>query len=66
MPLLQVLIMEGRPPELKEKLIEELTSTISDTLSVKPESVRILVQEFPTSHWGVAGMSAKKRDEGKT
>jgi len=65
MPLLQVSIVEGRSPELKEKLIQELTMTIVETLAVKPESVRVLVQELPKTHWGIAGQSLAKRDKDK-
>ena len=66
MPLLQVSIVEGRSPELKEQLIRDLTATVVQTLSVKPEAVRVLIQEMPKTHWGAAGQSMAKRDgEGK-
>ena len=66
MPLLQVSIVEGRSAELKEQLIQDLTATVIQTLSVKPEAVRVLIQEMPKTHWGVAGQSMAKRDgEGK-
>lgn len=63
MPLIQVNIIEGRPPELKEKLIFELTNTVCDVLEAPRESVRILINEMPASHWGIAGESAKRRKE---
>ncbi len=62
MPLLQVSIVEGRSPELKEQLIRDLTATVVQTLSVKPEAVRVLIQEMPKAHWGAAGQSMAKRD----
>lgn len=62
MPLLQVTLVEGRAGELKERLIENLTATLVETLSVKPESVRVLLQELPKTHWGAAGQSMAKRD----
>ncbi len=55
MPMLQVSILEGRTPEQKEELINRLTATITETLSVKPESVRVLIQEMPKTNWGIAG-----------
>lgn len=64
MPLLQVSIIEGRTPEQKEMLIKRLTDTVTETLSVKPESVRITIQEMPKAHWGIAGQSVAKRDGG--
>lgn len=65
MPLLQVSIVEGRSPELKEQLIRDLTATVVETLAVKPESVRVLIQELPKIHWGTAGQSMAKRDKDK-
>ncbi|KFX71773.1 4-oxalocrotonate tautomerase [Pseudomonas taeanensis MS-3] len=65
MPLLQVSIVEGRSPELKEQLIRDLTTTVVETLAVKPESVRVLIQELPKTHWGTAGQSMAKRDKDK-
>ncbi|ASK34969.1 4-oxalocrotonate tautomerase [Alcanivorax sp. N3-2A] len=62
MPLLQVTIVEGRDAQLKEQLIGNLTDTVVHTLSVKPESVRVLLQEMPKTHWGTAGQSMAKRD----
>ncbi len=65
MPMLQVAIMEGRTPAQKEELISRLTTTVTETLSVKPESVRILIQELPRANWGIAGQSVAKRDGDK-
>ncbi len=63
MPLLQVSIVEGRSAELKEKLIHNLTATVVETLAVKPEAVRVLIQELPKTHWGSAGQSMAQRDK---
>ncbi len=60
MPLIQVSIMEGRPPEKIEALIENITATVSETLNSPPENIRILVTEYPKTHWGIGGTSAKK------
>ena len=65
MPMLQVSILEGRTPEQKEELIKRLTATVTETLSVKPESVRVLIQEMPKTNWGIAGQSVAKRAGGK-
>ncbi|WP_312918900.1 tautomerase family protein [Stutzerimonas nitrititolerans] len=65
MPLLQVTIVEGRSAELKERLIHDLTATVVETLVVKPEAVRVLLQELPKTHWGTAGQSMAQRDKDK-
>jgi len=59
MPLLLVKILEGRPPETVEALIAALTETTAETLGAPRESVRVLVEELPKSHWGIGGKSAK-------
>ena len=65
MPIIRVEMQEGRSPEMKERLIEALTSTVVETLGVTPEQVRVLLFELPKNHWGIAGKSAARRDEEK-
>jgi len=57
MPLIHVNMIEGRPDEKKEELIQELTKTASDVLNAPINSVRVLITELPATHWGVAGQS---------
>ncbi|WML52861.1 4-oxalocrotonate tautomerase [Neobacillus sp. PS3-12] len=61
MPLIQVNIMEGRPPEKIKALIENITDTVVETLDAPKESVRVLVNEMPRTHWGIAGVPASER-----
>ncbi|GMA59910.1 4-oxalocrotonate tautomerase [Alicyclobacillus fastidiosus] len=61
MPLIQMSIIEGRPPELKKELIREVTDAVVRTLGAKPEAVRVILYEVPPEHWGVGGVS--KADE---
>jgi len=59
MPIVLVKIMEGRPPEKIEALIQALTEAAVQALEAPKESVRVLVEELPKSHWGIGGHSAK-------
>lgn len=61
MPLIQVNIMEGRPPEKIKALIENITDTVVETLDAPKKSVRVLVNEMPKTHWGIAGVPASER-----
>ena len=61
MPFIQVTILEGRTPEQKERLIEQLSKTASDVLDAPLESVHL--QETAATHWGIAGKSVAKRRE---
>lgn len=56
MPLIQVSIMEGRPPEKVKELIVNLTETVSETLGAPKQNVRVIVTEVPKTHWGIAGV----------
>lgn len=59
MPLIQVQIIEGRPPKKIEALIKNITDTVSETLDAPKENVRVVVNEVPKTHWGIGGVSAK-------
>ncbi|WP_244403604.1 4-oxalocrotonate tautomerase [Parageobacillus sp. KH3-4] len=61
MPFIQVYLLEGRPPEKKEALIYELTETVRKVLGAPRENVRVMIQEMPLEHWGIAGESVKKQ-----
>jgi 4-oxalocrotonate tautomerase len=58
MPIVNLMILEGRTPQIKQALIRAVTTSIVDTLKVKPESVRVILQEVPPEHWGIGGVSA--------
>ena len=59
-PLIQVQIMEGRPPEKIDALIKNVTETVSETLDSPKKNVRVIVTEVPKTHWGIGGTSAKE------
>ncbi|WP_138419586.1 tautomerase family protein [Aquibacillus sediminis] len=63
MPLIQINILEGRPPEKKERLIREVTDLVADVLEAPPQNVRVMIQEMPPDNWGIAGESVKKRKQ---
>ena len=60
MPLIQISIMEGRPPEKVKELIANVTDTVAETLDAPKESIRVIVTEFPKTHWGKAGVPMSK------
>jgi 4-oxalocrotonate tautomerase len=60
MPIIQVNILEGRTDEQKENLIQELTKACERAIDAPVASVRILINELPKAHFGIAGKSAKK------
>jgi 4-oxalocrotonate tautomerase len=60
MPIANIQILQGREPTLKAALIGAVTAAIVETLNVKKESVRVILHEIPTEHWGIGGISAKE------
>jgi 4-oxalocrotonate tautomerase len=60
MPIANIQILAGRAPEAKRMLILSVTAAIVESLQVRPESVRVIVQEVPPEHWGIGGVSAKE------
>ncbi|TVT31735.1 MULTISPECIES: 4-oxalocrotonate tautomerase [Marinobacter] len=61
MPIAQINILEGRTDEQKEALIHEVTDAIVRSLDAPVESVRVIINEMPKQHFGIAGQSAKQR-----
>jgi len=60
MPIMMIHMIEGRTQEQKENFIAALTDAAEATWQAPRESVRVLLQEMPKEHFGIAGISAKK------
>ena len=60
MPIIHVNLIEGRPKEKVAEVIENITTTVSETLDAPVETVRVLVTEIPKTHWGKAGKPMSK------
>ncbi|MBA4538021.1 4-oxalocrotonate tautomerase [Bacillus aquiflavi] len=66
MPFIQINLLEGRSPEKKEQLIAEVTETVERVIQAPKETIRVMINEMPAAHWGIAGVSVKKlREEGR-
>ncbi len=59
MPIAHIHIMEGRDEAKKTAMIKNVSEAISQSLEVPIESVRIVIHEVPSSHFGIAGKTAK-------
>jgi 4-oxalocrotonate tautomerase len=56
MPIVTINILEGRTKEQKTGLIKNVSSTVMETLEVPWESVRVIINEMPFDHYGIAGL----------
>ena len=61
MPIAHIHILEGRSDEKKAALLKNVAWAISDSLDAPLETVRVLIQEVPKTHWGIGGTSAAER-----
>jgi len=60
MPFVQVKVWEGFGEESAKKTIQGITQVFTD-MGIPKEAVRVLVEEIPKSHWGIAGEPASER-----
>ncbi|WNB91233.1 4-oxalocrotonate tautomerase [Bacillus sp. NEB1478] len=60
MPIIHVHVIEGRTDEQLSALMESLSAAAAESLDVKKEQVRVLIQEVPNKHWGVGGKPKEK------
>ncbi|MGB6329494.1 MAG: 2-hydroxymuconate tautomerase [Halarcobacter sp.] len=60
MPIATINIIEGRSDEQKEKLIEKVTLAIHEAIDAPIANVRVILNEMPKQHFGIAGQSVKK------
>lgn len=56
MPIIHIDMFEGRSPEQRSDLAAGVTAAVVRALDCDPSSVRILIQEYPKSHWAVGGV----------
>lgn len=55
MPLIQVTMVEGRTTEQKHDLIRNLSRSMSETLGVPLERIRVAIYEISADEWGIGG-----------
>ncbi len=56
MPIVEMTLLEGRPFEMKKKMVEAVTDAIVATLEAPRESVRIIIREVPAWHFAAGGV----------
>lgn len=63
MPLIQVLLIEGRSPGAKTALLRGLTDAAAQTLEVPQRTVRVILHEVPPAHWAVGGIPKSELED---
>ena len=52
MPLIHVMNASPRDDATKRQLIAELTETYARVMHMKPDTIRVIIQELPRENWG--------------
>lgn len=61
MPLIDVSIARGRPPEQLRALIDALHCAVEQTVGAHPENITVLVREIDPEHWSRANRTVAER-----
>lgn len=57
MPVIQANLLAGRTQEQKDAFHKAVAQAAVDTLNVKPEQVRVIIQEYAMGDWSVGGVT---------
>jgi 4-oxalocrotonate tautomerase len=60
MPIVTIHMLEGRDNEKKKELIKNVSDSVVKTLDVPLESVRVIINEMPVEHYGIAGLPVRE------
>jgi 4-oxalocrotonate tautomerase len=63
MPLVEISVVAGRPPEKIRDLIGRVHDAVHDSLDVPHASIRVLVREVPAEHWAVGGVTKAEQEQ---
>lgn len=63
MPIIQVNMLQGRSVEAKRKFASELTVLVCEHLNVRPEQVRVILNEMPHDNYAIGGVLAADRNK---
>jgi 4-oxalocrotonate tautomerase len=64
-PMIQVQLLEGRSPEQKQTLLEELTAATVRCLSVDADRVQVQISEFREGNWSRGGVPLRAAVKGE-
>lgn len=61
MPIVQISVVAGRPPEKITNLIHAVTATVAETLDAPVDTIKVLVTEVAPSNWGSGGITIEEK-----
>ncbi|MEV0660487.1 2-hydroxymuconate tautomerase [Actinomadura luteofluorescens] len=63
MPLIEVTLVAGRPPEQLRALITRLTEAAEAATGAPRGNIRVILREVPAAHWAAGDVTIQERDE---
>ncbi|HVQ94718.1 MAG TPA: tautomerase family protein [Mycobacteriales bacterium] len=57
MPLVEINLIAGRPPETIRELIHQVHAAVQAVLDPPAENIRVIVREVPPEHWAVGDVT---------
>ncbi|WP_067736657.1 tautomerase family protein [Novosphingobium naphthalenivorans] len=63
MPIISVVLAEGRSTAMKRDFIRAVTDAAMSSLGVRAEQVRIILNETPLGHYAVGGVTFAEANE---
>lgn len=65
MPLIQVNMREGRSPEQIRAMISSVTDAVADSLGAPKDTVSVMVNEVPGTHWASNDVTLDEKRAGQ-
>lgn len=61
MPIVEITLVEGRPPERLRALITQVTAAVQTSIGVPIESIRVVLREVPPAHFAAGDVTIAER-----
>lgn len=66
MPLIEVILVEGRSAEQLRALISAVTHAAAAAVDAPVDSVRVVIREVPATHWAAGDVTIAERRAGQS
>lgn len=65
MPIIHINLLEGRDPALVSECARQVAQTVHRSLGAPLDTIRVLVNELPATHWAVGDRTRAELDTQK-
>ena len=62
MPIVEVTLASGRPPEQLRELISAITAAVCGAIGAPRDSVRVIIRDVPPTHFAAGDVTLAERD----